>query len=309
MKTTKHSFTKMGMVLWLLVTVVSHHAVDAYWLRNLIKQFTDVGTIAKFRLIDADTDLPIMDITNGQIVIIPLTNATNFNIDVVTANGPVGSIKFGYLGNERYNIESRAPFSLCSDNWLTGDYKSCPKFAAGRLDITATPYNRAFALGGQAGETVTVSFTVLTEVPLPSVPVQPNTSAPRIPPQRIPTIPATTPDQPSAPQKFPVQAPLRIPVPTGPIPVAKAPMNSPIVAAPTKVITSAPKVPPINSPQQVPTKTPIKLPASVPTTKVCSIPKVRKLHLHSNTVVVVNHLRVAPSIHCFQIVCRYRVAT
>ena len=243
----KRSYATMGMCLWLfLVTLLSHtSAVDARWLRNAIKRFMNVGTIVKFRLIDADTNLPIMDIENNQMIVLPLTNATNFNIDAVT-DGHVGSIRFSYLGNENFRVESRPPHALCSKAFLTRNYNACPNFEAGRLEITATPYNRVFELG-EKGIPVTLSFTVVTDLPISNAPF----------------LAPTTPD---APIMAPANAPQRMP--TNSVP-------SPTAAAPT------PRMPPVGAPQRTPTNptltnAPRNVPVTAPTSTECAKPKVRK---------------------------------
>ena len=241
----------MGMFLWILVALLSH-TTEAQLMTSMLNLFSETGTIVKFRLINADTDLPIMDITNNQIVILPLTNATSFNIEAVT-EGAVGSIRFGFLGNNRYRVESRSPFALCGDDWLTGNYKACPDFTAGRHDITATPYSLAYELG-EEGMQVSFSFTVVTDLPLTTAPVKPPTSAPVIP-TKVPTRP---------PQKPPTKPPTKVPL-------ANTPIKIPTVSAPIKPISPTP----VNSPQRVPTN-PVPVPLT-PTMAECKTPKVRNI--------------------------------
>ena len=260
----------MRITLWLLLVALrlQRHVVDALL-------WVNVGTIDRFRLINADSNQPIMDLQNDQIVILSKVKATNFNIDVTTAGGKVGSVKFSYLGKENYNTEWRPPYSLCGVHWWSRQYNACSNFLPGTHVITATPYYL-----GRAGTPVRITFTVRTDV----VPV---TAAPRNPPTRAPS---------QIPNSPPVQSPTKIEPPPQPsLPTTRAPIkmpNSSPVQSPTKNEppptlpttrrpiqrpTLAPRPPP--TPRNVPMMSPVKRPVFSPTwtTKDCAIPKVRNL--------------------------------
>lgn len=121
-----------------------------------------IGQVMELRLINADTDLPIVTLLDGMIVNIAIQNTTNFNIEAVTDAGIVGSIQFTYNGLDNFRIESERPFALCGDGSPVGNYRRCKNLVVGQHTVTATAYS-GVGLTGTVGNTVTVTFTFISE--------------------------------------------------------------------------------------------------------------------------------------------------
>jgi hypothetical protein len=127
-----------------------------------------VGSIFRFRLIDANMDLPMRFLANNIVYNLYNAPTQNFNIEVTTS-GVVGSVLLTY-NNISYiyqSSDSTLPFTLCGDTTITTptstmvvDYASCTFLSAvGRHTITATPYMYA-NLSGTVGISQSVTFTV-----------------------------------------------------------------------------------------------------------------------------------------------------
>jgi hypothetical protein len=219
-----------------------HH--DPHQRRALQTTTTMVGQVDRFILINADTDLPIVDLFNDTIINIATQATSNFNIQVtiVPNSGTVGSIKFGYNTKSSFRIERDAPYAFCGDGSPTGNFYPCSNLntANGQPHIvTATPYSGSRA-NGTLGLKKTVSFQIVN-----------------IPPTHTPTM-SPTPKPTSAPTtKVPTSIPTKIPT-----------------SIPTKIPTSAPT----KIPTSVPTMTPSNAPISI-----CNIPQVSAITIRSVT--------------------------
>jgi hypothetical protein len=281
-------------------TALANDILSGETMRRLVDD-ESVGKIVAFRLIDADTNLPIMQITNGQEILIPIAGSKNFNIDALTAEGRVGSILFGYLGDNEYRLESRAPFAVCGDNPRDQNYNACPPFISGKYVVVATPFSEKGALGIR-GTSVTLNFSVSSakitlsptfiptngpikqpnvapQKPPTKAPTRVTTTAPRIPPISTP-VKRTT----KAPTKIPTKISTNAPAMTTTAAPVKPPTNYPRIPptkAPTKVPVKISTNAPTNVPKNAPTNTPAKAPTKAPTTApiynstTCAIPKVR----------------------------------
>jgi hypothetical protein len=188
------------------------------------RQLQTLGQIDQFRLVHSDTDIAVYNITNGTVINIATEGTANFNIEVTTMNGSVGSILFGHNNLVTYRSEAGTPLAFCGDGNPRGNFYQCTRLIVGTHSITATPYsgNRA---NGTMGDMKRIQFTIINQ------PVIQPTKAPTKAPTKSPT---------NAPTKSPTNAP------------TKSPTN-----APTKSPTNAPTKSPSKAPTRIPTMSPI----------------------------------------------------
>jgi hypothetical protein len=112
--------------------------------------------VTGFTLINADTDQPIMPLTNGATINLATLPTDNLNIRADTDPATVGSVRFAYDGSSNYMTENAAPYALAG-NRSANYYPMTP--SAGPHEITATPYTGSRGSGTQ-GTPLTVAFTV-----------------------------------------------------------------------------------------------------------------------------------------------------
>lgn len=120
------------------------------------RHLQSIGEVQSFRLINADTNLPIVTLTNGMIINIATLSTKNFNVQVTTTNGTIVAIRFGYNANSKFRTESLRPFALCGDGLPVGNYYVCKELIVGNHTISATPYS----ITGEAGVNAKISFTI-----------------------------------------------------------------------------------------------------------------------------------------------------
>ena len=155
------------------------------------RSLQSVGQVDQFILYNAQTDQPLLTLTDGMVVNIATLNANTFNIVATTVNGVVGSVKFGYNGNANARIESLPPYSLCGDS--NANYEVCTYLVVGSHTITATSYSGTKA-GGTIGSVKTLTFQIVNNNNnTPTPPVKSPTKAPTTPPIKSPTKAPTTP--------------------------------------------------------------------------------------------------------------------
>ncbi len=114
-----------------------------------------------FVLIDADADMPIMEIADGDTLDLS-AQTTNINIQAAFLN--VGSVVFTVEGGDLTKTETAAPYAIAGDTG--GDYfpwdensSGIPRFEAGTYTLTATPYSEAGG-AGDPGRSVSATFHV-----------------------------------------------------------------------------------------------------------------------------------------------------
>ena len=151
------------------------------------QQQTTVGQVENLRLINADTNLPILNITNNLVINLYNLNTNNFGIQATVAanSGTVGSIRFAYNDIPRYRTDSVTPFSLCP---TTGgrNYQTCPVLGIGNHRVTATPYSNANA-SGTIGLPYQVTFQIIYVATTPA-PITSNPTLAPIPLCRVPQV-------------------------------------------------------------------------------------------------------------------------
>jgi len=112
--------------------------------------------VSALTLINADTDQPIMTLTDGMTLTLADLPTRNLNVRAVTSPSTIGSVRFGLDGSSNFRTETNAPYAMAGDD--SGNYRPWTP-AVGAHTIKATPYTSAGATG-TAGATVTVGFTV-----------------------------------------------------------------------------------------------------------------------------------------------------
>jgi hypothetical protein len=112
--------------------------------------------VTTLRLMNADTDQPLMTLTNGMTITLSSFPTRNLNVRAETLPSVTGSVRFALDGNSNYRTETIAPYALAGD--LAGDYYAW-RPSVGSHTLKATPYTGAEA-SGTAGTALTVSFTV-----------------------------------------------------------------------------------------------------------------------------------------------------
>ena len=204
-----------------------------------------LGQVDRFVLINADTDLPILDMVNGTVINVATQNTSNFTIQAIIVNnsGAIGSIKFGYNTRPAYRIDIGPLFALCGDGNPLGNYFTCTNLttpaAYGALQtVSATPYSGAKA-NGTKGITKMISFRIVN-----------------IPPTIAPT-PAPTAAPTSAPTTEPTTKP------------SEEPSMEPSIKP-----SALPSIEPSSEPSIWPSQQPSTAPSAHPTLPICNVPQV-----------------------------------
>ncbi|HYD82617.1 MAG TPA: hypothetical protein VEA63_01165, partial [Opitutus sp.] len=113
--------------------------------------------IAELMLVNAKTQADVRPLTDGAIIDLSVDGAV-LNVRAAV-NGSAGSVAF-YL-NGKKTLENTAPWTMAGD--LNGVFQPW-KPAVGRHTLRVVPYSRSNG-GGEAGETLEISFTVIAVAP------------------------------------------------------------------------------------------------------------------------------------------------
>jgi len=116
---------------------------------------TATQSVTALTLINADTDQPILALTDGMTLRFADLPTRNLNVRAETSPSVVGSVRFGLDGQANYRTETSSPYALAGDSG--GDYSAWTP-ALGAHALTATPYSGASG-SGTAGTPLTVAFT------------------------------------------------------------------------------------------------------------------------------------------------------
>ncbi len=118
--------------------------------------------ILSYTLVDADTDLDILTITEGTSIVLSQLPTANLNIRANTTND-VASVRLNLSGALTQSItESVAPYSLYGD-FPAGDYYAS-QLITGNYVISGTPYSLRGATG-TTGSTNSLNFEVRVGLP------------------------------------------------------------------------------------------------------------------------------------------------
>jgi hypothetical protein len=123
--------------------------------------------VTQLILINADTDQPIREITNGDVINFELLGTNRLNV-LAEVEGTTQSVRFALDSRTNYRTENSAPYSLAGDT--DGDYKPWTP-SLGSHTLRATPYSADNA-GGTAGVAREVTFQVIDQPVADPVAVQ-----------------------------------------------------------------------------------------------------------------------------------------
>ncbi len=121
--------------------------------------------IASFTLVDARTDEDIRTLNNGDTLTLA-DLPSELAIRANTAPQQVGSVVFDFNGDDNFRTENIAPYTVTGDD--SGNYYKID-LSIGENTLTATPYTQRSG-SGDAGQSVTVRFTVREAAPAPVQP-------------------------------------------------------------------------------------------------------------------------------------------
>jgi uncharacterized repeat protein (TIGR03803 family) len=119
----------------------------------------DGFSVRGFTLINVDTDEPIRELREGDMIDYGQIGTRNINIRANTFPQKVGSVEF-LLNGQRRAVENLPPYAIGGDHYPdTTNYKAFP-LAAGEYQLEAIPYS-AQQRRGMAGWSRQISFMVL----------------------------------------------------------------------------------------------------------------------------------------------------
>ncbi len=115
-------------------------------------------SVVHFELIDADNDVVLRALMDGDVIDVTTLPTTNLNIHALTT-GDTESVRMVLSGTEdQTRTENVAPYALYGDT--SGNY-AAHTFALGSYSLQASPYSED-NLGGDLGSPLTVSFSFVT---------------------------------------------------------------------------------------------------------------------------------------------------
>jgi hypothetical protein len=112
--------------------------------------------VSSLILINADTDQPILTMTDGMTINLATLPTRNLNIQALTSPSAVGSVRFALDANANYRTETAAPYAMAGD--VNGNYTAWTP-AVGLHTLTATPYTGTGGTG-TAGVPLKITFSV-----------------------------------------------------------------------------------------------------------------------------------------------------
>lgn len=127
----------------------------------------DGHEVTSFTLINADTNAPISgyeNIADGAVILRSALPTTRLSLRVNTSPAKVGSVRIGWNAKASFRIETEAPYALFGGP--ANDYYA-GVIANGTHTFTGTPFTLAGGKG-EAGKSLTVSFTITDQVPAPA---------------------------------------------------------------------------------------------------------------------------------------------
>ncbi|MEO0332878.1 MAG: carbohydrate-binding domain-containing protein, partial [Bacteroidota bacterium] len=126
---------------------------------QIINVAANPSSVVGFQLVDADTDQPFADITQGTMID-TYRLPHNLAIEALVSD-PVGSVRMEVegLGINTVRNQSDAPYASFGDN--NGDFNG-KSFGEGSYTVRATPYSKRNATG-TAGIPLEISFEIVTE--------------------------------------------------------------------------------------------------------------------------------------------------
>lgn len=119
-----------------------------------------VGQVLSLQLINASTNELMYRLTEGLVIDVKdLPIALNqLNIRAMSSSTNIGSVVFGFNGNNRYNIEHYAPYVIGGNT--KDNYYSWDGLRLGKNTVSATTYSERNG-SGAIGSTIKVNFTIV----------------------------------------------------------------------------------------------------------------------------------------------------
>jgi hypothetical protein len=113
--------------------------------------------VTGFTLIDMSMDAAIMMLNENDVIDLSLAGS-QLSIRADTS-GVIGSVSFGFDGNDSFRTESVAPYALGGDQ--NSDYTAVSQLLQiGTHTVSATPYSGS-GKSGIVGSTSSISFSVI----------------------------------------------------------------------------------------------------------------------------------------------------
>ncbi|MFD1140947.1 T9SS type A sorting domain-containing protein [Larkinella insperata] len=127
---------------------------------TVVSQTTSGPGVVSFSLIDADRDVELMPLLEGQVINLASLPTRNLNIKANTRPPTVGSVRLVLSGAQsRTQVDNGAPYAVFGDK--SGNYNAWTP-ALGSYSLTGTTFNGTGATG-QAGGSLTINFRVVSQ--------------------------------------------------------------------------------------------------------------------------------------------------
>ncbi len=117
----------------------------------------DAPKVVSYTLIDADSDIPLVEINDGDVVDLRIFDTANFNIQANIGDLVPGSIVFDFNEAEGFRRDNTAPYAVGREN--RGNFRKLD-LLPGVNTVTGTPFSRR---GGRGDEGVakTIAFEIV----------------------------------------------------------------------------------------------------------------------------------------------------
>ncbi|MEO1714251.1 MAG: DUF5060 domain-containing protein, partial [Bacteroidota bacterium] len=119
-------------------------------------------SVSSFELIDANADIPIGPLQNGDTLFLDQLPSNSLNINAITDPAVVGSVVFAFNGQANYQTENVEPYALFGNSG--NDYNGWTP-NPGWYELTATAYSGGNG-SGTSGSALTISFYVASGAPI-----------------------------------------------------------------------------------------------------------------------------------------------
>lgn len=139
------------------ITVNSNDPVNPVLTIPVSLEVINATQVVSFSLVNADTDVIIGDLVDGDVINLMDYERNSFNVNANIGELAAGSVVFDFNGVERYSVENIIPYSLAGNDGIL--YKSL-KLPIGMNTLTATPYSGKGGTG-IAGSPLSITFEVI----------------------------------------------------------------------------------------------------------------------------------------------------
>jgi Malectin domain len=143
----------LRLTLWLLVP----------WMAGAQ---SSVGQVVGLNLVLVGSSAIVANLVEGMVVNLAAATIPNFNIDAITAGGPIASVQFSYNNVTNFRIETAAPYAMCGN--------------VGPIFSQCTPPSTVLSVGTHTvsaktnnGTWFRRTFTIVAAVPPPVAPMFP----------------------------------------------------------------------------------------------------------------------------------------